>query len=280
MDEVRDPAAGSLLRSKLQPPQVPADYMPRPHVQAALAANPHARLIVLSAPAGFGKSTALAAMAQAYASAGNAVAWFSLSPEDDDPSRFFQQLIEALRVAIPGLGDDALSYLQNTMRVPAAALMESLLADLAQREQPLLLVLDDLHLVQDSELLASLNRLVKLAPAGFVLAIGSRSTPTLNLATWRAKEVLLELGASELRMSKDETREDLDRGGLHLDEVALNALHGHTEGWVVGVHLASLWLRHQPQASKQMAEMGGDQVAVGDYLLRSVFEQLSAEMQD
>jgi LuxR family maltose regulon positive regulatory protein len=280
MDEVRDPAAGSLLRSKLRPPQVPADYMPRPHVQAALAANPHARLIVLSAPAGFGKSTALAAMAQAYAAAGNAVAWFSLSPEDDDPSRFFQQLIEALRAAVPGLGDDALGYLQNTMRVPAAALMESLLADLAQREQPLLLVLDDLHLVQDAELLASLNRLVKLAPAGFVLAIGSRSTPTLNLATWRAKEVLLELGAPELRMSKDETREYLDRGGLHLDEVALNALHGHTEGWVVGVHLASLWLRHQPQASEQMAEMGGDQVAVGDYLLRSVFEQLSAEMQE
>ncbi|WP_171011801.1 LuxR C-terminal-related transcriptional regulator [Pseudomonas sp. 2FE] len=280
MDVVLDPAAGSLLRSKLTPPQVPADYLIRPQVQAALAAHPHARVLLFSAPAGFGKTTALAAMAQARGLVGSAVAWFSLSPEDDDPSRFFLQLIEALSAAIPGLGEDALGYLQNTMRVPVAAVMESLLVDLTQDEQPLLLVLDDLHLIHDTELLSSLNRLVKFAPPGFVLAIGSRSQPALNLATWRAKELLLEIGSPELRLTKSETRDYLDRSGLHLDEAALAALHGHTEGWMVGVHLASLWLRHRPQASQQMAEMGGDQAAVGDYLLRSVFEQLSVQMQE
>ncbi|MGH8352067.1 MAG: LuxR C-terminal-related transcriptional regulator [Pseudomonas sp.] len=280
MDVVLDPAAGSLLRSKLMPPQASADFFSRPQVQAALATHPHARLLLFSAPAGFGKTTALAALAEARRAAGSAVAWFSLGAEDDDPSRFFQQLIEALSAALPGLGADALGYLQNCMRVPVAAVMESLLVDLAQHEQPLLLVLDDLHLIQDAELLSALSRLVKFAPSGFALAIGSRSQPALNLATWRAKGLLLEIGSDELRLTQAETRDYLDRSGLQLDAAALAALHSHTEGWLVGVHLASLWLRHQPQASQQMAEMGGDQAAVGDYLLRTVFEQLPADLQD
>jgi len=269
-----------LLRSKLMPPQASTDSFSRPQVQAALAAHPHARLVLFSAPAGFGKTTALATLAETRRAAGSAVAWFSLSAEDDDPTRFFQQLIEALSAAIPGVGEDALGYLQNTMRVPVAAVMESLLVDLAQHEQPLLLILDDLHLIQDAELLSALGRLVKFAPNGFVLAIGSRSQPSLNLATWRAKGLLLEIGAQELRLSEAETRDYLDRSGLQLDASALAALHSHTEGWLVGVHLACLWLRHQPQASQQMAEMGGDQAAVGDYLLRTVFEQLPADLQE
>jgi len=280
MDEVLDPAAGSLQRTKLMPPQASADSFSRPQVQAALAAHPHARLILFSAPAGFGKSTALAALAEARQADGNAVAWFSLCTEDDDPSRFFQQLIEALNAALPGLGADALGYLQNTMRVPVAAVMESLLVDLAQHDQPLLLILDDLHLIQDAELLSALSRLVKFAPAGFVLAIGSRSQPALNLATWRAKGLLLEIGAEELRLTQAETGDYLGRSGLQLDTAALTALYSRTEGWMIGVHLASLWLRHQPQASQQMAEMGGNQAAVGDYLLRTVFEQLPTDLQE
>ncbi|MBU3054972.1 MAG: LuxR C-terminal-related transcriptional regulator [Pseudomonas indica] len=280
VDVVSDPAAGSLLRSKLTPPQVAADYLPRPMVQAALAAHPHARLLLFLAPAGFGKTTALAAMAESRRAAGDAVAWVSLGPDDDDPSRFFHQLIQALERAIPGLGEDARRYLQNTMRVPVAAVMESLLADLAQHDVPLLLVLDDLNLIQDGELFSALNRLVKLAPAGFTLAVGSRVQPPLNLATWRAKGLLLEIGPEELRLTEAETRDYLDRCGLTLDEASLAALYGHTEGWLVGVHLASLWLRHQPQASRQMVELIGNQAAVGDYLLRGVFEQLPLDLQE
>lgn len=280
MDVVVDPAAGSLLRSKLTPPQASADYLARPQVEAALSAHPHARLLLFSAPAGFGKTSALAALAQSRLDVGGAVAWLSLGPDDDEPARFFLQLIEALATLLPGLGEEALAYLQNTMRVPVAAVMESLLVDLAALEQPLLLVLDDLHLIQDAELLAALNRLIKFAPGSFTLAIGSRSQPALNLATLRAKGLLVEVGEQDLRLSKAETRDYLARSGLQLDAVAFSALYSHTEGWMVGVHLASLWLRHQPQAYAQMADMGTDQAAVGDYLLRTVFEQLPADKQE
>uniref|UniRef100_A4XVC9 Regulatory protein, LuxR n=1 Tax=Ectopseudomonas mendocina (strain ymp) TaxID=399739 RepID=A4XVC9_ECTM1 len=280
MDEVIDPAAGSLLRSKLSPPQAASDYLARPQVEAALLAHPHARLVLFSAPAGFGKTTALAMLASERRHAGAAVAWLSLGPGDDEPVRFFQQLIDALGRALPGLGEDALGYLRNTMRVPVEAVMESLLVDLAQRQEPLLLVLDDLHLIQDAELLAALNRLVKLAPPNFTLAIGSRSQPPLSLATLRAKGQLLELGSEELRLNPEEARSYLERSGLQLDGEAFAALYSHTEGWMIGMHLASLWLRHQPQPVQQMAEMGADQGAVGDYLLRSVFEQLPQERQE
>lgn len=280
MDEVIDPAAGSLLRSKLSPPQASTDHLARPQVEAALSAHPHARLVLFSAPAGFGKTTALAMFAAERRSAGASIAWLSLGPGDDEPVRFFQQLLEALGRALPGLGDDALGYLRNTMRVPVEAVMESLLVDLAQRQEPLLLVLDDLHLIQDAELLGSLNRLVKLAPPNFTLAIGSRSQPPLNLATLRAKGLLLEIGSEELRLNPQEARSYLERSGLQLDAEAFRALYSHTEGWMVGVHLASLWLRHQPQPGARMAELGAEQHAVGDYLLRSVFEQLPLERQE
>jgi LuxR family maltose regulon positive regulatory protein len=280
MDDVVGPAAGSLLRSKLSPPQACADYLARPQVEAALCAHPHARLVLFSAPAGFGKTTALAMFAAERRNAGSAVAWLSLGPGDDDPVRFFQQLIEALSRVLPGLGEDALGYLRNTMRVPVEAVMESLLVDLAQHQEPLLLVLDDLHLIQDAELLAALNRLIKLTPPTFTLAIGSRSQPPLSLATLRAKGLLLELGSEELRLNPEEARGYLERSGLQLDNEAFGELYSHTEGWMVGVHLASLWLRHQPRPVERMTELGADKTAVGDYLLRSVFEQLPADRQE
>ncbi|CAD5108776.1 LuxR C-terminal-related transcriptional regulator [Zestomonas carbonaria] len=280
MEVVLDPTAGSLQRSKLTPPQMPADYLPRPLVGAALEGHAHARLLLFSAPAGFGKTCALAAMAEQRRQAGRAVAWLSLGAEDDDPSRFFQQLIRSLGTALPGVGADALEYLKDTMQVPMAVVMESLLADLSRHSQPLLLVLDDLHLIRDAELVGTLDRLVRLAPEGFVLAVGSRAHLPLRLATWRAQDLLLEIGSDELRLSKEETRDYLARNGLELDAKTLDALYAQTEGWMVGVQLNSLLLRHQPQNPAPMAPVGGDQVAVGDHLLRSVFEQLPADMQE
>src|SRR5690606_26742168 len=127
---------------------------------------------------------------------------------------------------------------------------------------------------------ASLDRLARLAPEGFVLAIGSRARVPLRLATWRAHDLLLEIGPDELRLSREETRDYLASHGLELDDRALNTLYAQTEGWMVGVQLNSLLLRHQPEGAQPPAPVGGDPVAVGDHLLRSVFEQLPADMQE
>ncbi|WP_447121812.1 LuxR C-terminal-related transcriptional regulator [Pseudomonas aeruginosa] len=279
MDAVQDPAAGSLSHSRIVPPQVPAEYSLRPAIRNLLDRNPHSRVLMFSAPAGFGKTCALAALARERTVADQAVAWLSLAEEDDDPARFCRQLIEALGEAVPQLGDDAQTYLQNTMRVPVVAVIESLLGDLDRYARPLLLVLDDLHLVSNPDIFTGLNRLVQYAPPGLVLALGTRSQPALSLATWRAKGLLLEIGLEELRLGFEETREYLERSGLYLDEPCLKALYGQTEGWVVGVHLVSLWLRQQPQV-QEMALLDGDKQAVSAYLLAAVFERLPGDLQE
>jgi LuxR family transcriptional regulator, maltose regulon positive regulatory protein len=280
MGVAEEPAAESLSRSKLIPPQIPVDALSQPQVLSVLASHPCARVLLFCAPAGFGKTTALSLLVQQRQAQGHLVAWFSLAGEDDDPSRFYTQLIESLRGALPGFGADALNYLHNTMQVPVAAVMESLLVDLAVVSQPLLLVLDDLHELHNPELFSALNRLVRLAPAGFTLALGSRSHPPLSLATWRAKSLLLEIGSSELRLSLEQTGNYLSRLGLQLSDHDLIELHQRTEGWMVGVHLASLWLRNPRPSGVHMPDVSVGQGAVTDYLLRSVFEQLPHDLQE
>ncbi|WP_263142994.1 LuxR C-terminal-related transcriptional regulator [Pseudomonas sp. RIT-PI-AD] len=245
-----------------------------------MAAQPHARLILFAAPAGFGKTAALRDLAERRCQSGEAVAWLPLSAEDDLPLRFCQRLIETLADVLPGLGKGSLCALRNALPVTVEDVVESLLADFARQARRVLLVVDDLHLITHPELLAALGRLVKLGPANFVLAVGSCSQPPLNLATLRAKDWLLEIGLDELRLEREEIREYFALGGLPLDERTLTLLHAQTEGWFTGVHLARLWLLQHPQESAQLAQQLGDQAAVGDYLLRTVFERLPGQLQD
>lgn len=278
MDVVSGSVAGGPARPTLLPPPTSAGYLPRPRIQALFAANPRARLILLCAPAGFGKSTALGELVMAQRS-GSSCAWLALGAGDDDPARFLMRLIKALRTVLPGFGEDALAYLCNTMSTPVTVVVESMLVDLTRLTQPLLVVLDDFQ-VSDKELLAALGRLILLAPPGFTLAIGARTQPALSLATLRAKGLLLDIGPDELRLDPNEARDYLRYRGLRLDEAGVEALYAQTEGWMIGVQLASLWLSHQPQGSGLQTIPAGDQTAVGDYLLCSVFEQLSTELQD
>jgi LuxR family maltose regulon positive regulatory protein len=279
MDEVAvQSAATQLPRTRLMPAQ--ADFLSRPQLESALKANPHARVLLLAAPAGFGKTSCLLALAHEREQSGHAVAWLSLVPEDDEPGQFLRNLIDALAAQLSGFGDDAKAYLQNVMYVPVAAVMESLLVHLTQLESPVLLVLDDLHVIQNPELISALNRLIKFAPQGFTLAIGCRSQPALNLATLRAKDLLLEIGEKELRLSPDEARLYLSRSGLELEPAVFASLYEQTEGWLVGLQLACLWLRHRADANSPISVLGDDQDEVGEYLLRSVFEQMPTERQE
>lgn len=279
MDLVFETAAGSLSRHPPSLPQVPADHLYLPQVQSALDRSAHFRVLSFSAPAGFGKSAALAALAAQREASGHAVVWLSLECADDDPVRFCTKLSEALSAALPGVGEDAVSYLQNTLRVPVVAVMESLLMDLARCQRPVLLVLDDFDQIGHDEIIAGLNRMVQYAPPSFTLAIGSRSQPPLNLATWRAKGLLLEIGLDDLRLSQEQTREYLRRDGVELADECLRLLYAQTEGWMIGVRLVSLWLRQQPCAAGiDLEVLRGDPAAVGGYLLRAVFERLPEEI--
>lgn len=271
--------AGSLLRSRLTPPLVKADYLSRPRLHEALVHHPDARVVLIAAPAGFGKSSALAALAELKREQGWSVAWLSLEAGEDDPRTFWQMLIESVRQSLPHFGQDASEFLDNTISVPVAALVESLIMDLHHSEQPLLLVVDDLHVITDKATLDGLARLVQFAPAGVQLAFGSRELPPMPLATWRARHWMIELGQDDLRLSQEETRSYLKRHGGELDDKLLGKLTQQTEGWMVGVHLAGLWLGSEQAKGREVKALP-EQEGMADYLLASVFEQLPADLQE
>lgn len=280
MDEVHDPAVDSLLRSKMTPPGVPVDHVNRPGLEQALAQHVTARLLLLCAPAGFGKTTALVNLAAARSAQGQSVAWLSLAADDDEPGRFFNQLIDSVAGVISGFGEQASGYLYNVLQVPVASVLESLLLDLAAFDRPLLLILDDFHLIQNRDILNALTRLVQLAPKSFTLAIGSRTLPSMALATLRAKDLLLEIGQDDLRLSEAEARDYLQRSGVQVADETFVQLYQRTEGWVIGLHLASLWLRNRPEAASELRGLSGDKSVVGNYLLSSVFEQLPEDLRE
>ncbi|KAF1052745.1 MAG: HTH-type transcriptional regulator MalT [Stenotrophomonas maltophilia] len=274
MDVLFDTAAGSLLRHAPAFPPVTADHLQLPLVQAALDRSAHSRVLLFCAPAGFGKSSALTELAARREAVGEHVAWLTLSDADDAPGVFCRRLVEALAPALPAQGAQALTYLREAGEVPVIALMESLLIDLAAAERPLLLVLDDLQRISQPALFAGLNRLVQFAPPGLTLALGSRTQPPLNLATWRGKGLLLEVGVDELRLSAEQTRQCLQAEGLELPDSLLDAVHAQAEGWVMGVRLLARWLREHPAEAERLQ---GEQ-AVEHYLLREVFEGLPEDI--
>lgn len=247
----------------------------RPRLQA-LADQPHAHLIVFCAPPGSGKTMALRGLMARRLASGHGVAWLSVEAADDKPPRFFRRLLRCLALSLPELAALADAGEARTPEEWA----EGLLSVLAQRPQRLLLVLDDLHWVTHPGIHAALDVLVRSAPSGFTVAVGSRVQPPLSLATFRAKDCLLEFGAEELRLSLDELRDYLGHSGLCPDEQTLAGLHGRTEGWVTGVRLACHGSPRQSIAAHASVPFTVEHAAMGDYLRKALFERLTAGQQE
>jgi len=228
MDVVTDTAGGLAHPSWRFPPCVPDGYVLRPRLHRLLAEQANARLILLSAPAGSGKSSLLAELIACRQAQGSACVWLSLGAGDVEPRHFLTRLLQALRLQLPGL-----SLAPSSATTPARFL-DCLLAELGELRRPLLLVLDDWQ-PACVELLTAFNRFIRLAPAGLTLAIACEHRPALNLAVLRAKGQLLQIGLDDLCLTREEMR---DLAPADANEEAVQALHALTEGWLPGVLLA------------------------------------------
>lgn len=283
MNEVLDQPADYNLPSEIVSAAVSERYIARPTIQSALTTQPLARLILLSAPAGFGKTRELVSLATISADRDSSVAWLKLTAESNTSIGFFQQLSDALSAAYVGLGDayPALSSSEvSEANVDAVSLMESVLGNILKLQRPLLLVLDDFQFITSPDLLSAINRLINYAPDGFSLAIGTRVRPKLSMATWRAKGYLAEIGERELRLSEDETRLYLQRSGHNLDAIAFRKIYSYTEGWITGVLQVSEWLKLNSQRVEALFDFQSDKASIGTYLSNAVFDALPAEQQD
>lgn len=267
----------SLLATKYHCPAPVPDLVVRPRVASLLEAGLHRRLILISAPAGFGKTTLAAGQARsAVGSAGlpPQVAWLSLDAGDNTPLRFWAYLIAALQAVAPTVGLVAQAALQAPQPPPIEPLLTELINDLAGLAHRLLLVLDDYHTISAPAIHQALDVLLEHAPANFCLLITTREDPPLALARLRARGQLAEIRAADLRFSEAETGDFLNTMqalALPGDDVA--TLVARTEGWITGLRLAALSLQHTDDRHAFVAAFGASHRFLTDYLVDEVLSR-------
>ncbi|MCY1338433.1 HTH-type transcriptional regulator MalT [compost metagenome] len=263
-------------------PPLPAGYVSRPRLCERLAAGLHGRLLLISAPAGFGKSSLASEFCQHLPEQWRSL-WFGLSRRDSDPGRFLERLLGGLRQYFPDVGEEALTLLRMRQRHQPFAFEEWLdglldeLADCLDAEQPLLLVLDDYHLAQGAVLDRCLQFFLNHLPAGLVLLVTSRQRPDWHLARLRLSQQLLELQEQDLRLTGDEAASLLADQGATLCGADLQALLQRSEGWVAGLRL---WLlTAADETDGRLPSFHGADGLIRDYLLEEVIERQSREVQ-
>jgi LuxR family maltose regulon positive regulatory protein len=251
------------------------DLVPRPRLAERLDEGLAAGLMLVCAPAGYGKTVLLADWARRVR---RPVAWLSLDAGDNDPARFWRHGVAALDRGRPGLAERVGPLFGPPAPASYEGLVTALINDLAAgsgADQPLV-VLDDYHLIDSGAVHASLGFLVEHRPPGLNLVLASRSDPPLALARLRGRGQLAELRAAELRFTAEEAAVLLRRaaaaGGVALPETAVAALAARTEGWAAGLQLAALSLRGQRDAAGFTAAFTGSHRFVLDFLAEEVLE--------
>ena len=230
-------------------------------------------LTLVSAPAGFGKSTLLSAWIdqRARQDPGLRVAWISLDEGDSDPSRFLLYLAAALHGVEPSCGADAMAALHSPQPPSAETILTDLINEIDGIAGDILLVLDDYHAVQSPPVDDALAFLLEHLPAHLRLLIATREDPNLPLARLRARGELTELRADDLRFSPDEAADFLGRVmGLQLTAEDVAALESRTEGWIVGLQLAGLSMKGQEDLAGFIHSFAGSHRFVLDYLAEEV----------
>jgi len=267
-----------LLATKLHLPRPRAQLIPRSHLVERLQQGVTGALTLVSAPAGFGKTTLLA---QWRAATRAPVAWLSLEPEDNEPIQFLTYLIAALQTLAPHLGARAHALLGLPQPAELAIVLASLTNDLlGWQGEDFVLVLDDYHVITAEPIHHALTYLVEHLPPQMHLILATRSDPPLPLARLRARGHLTELRAAELRFEGAEADAFLKEVmGLHLTQEEVTTLQTRTEGWIAGLQLAALSLQGRADAASALAAFSGSHRFVLDYLSEEVLSRQPAEVQ-
>jgi LuxR family transcriptional regulator, maltose regulon positive regulatory protein len=261
-----------LVRTKLWPPAPRAELIPRASLVSLLQAGLEGKLCLVDAPAGFGKTTLLTQWRAA--AGGGRVAWVSLDEGDNDPTRFWNYVIEAFRTVEPSVGTTALLALQRRSVDIHRVVLPSLLNDLGEIGSPLVLVLDDYHLVTNASCHQTLGLFLDHLPAGIHVLLSTRADPPLSLASMRARAELAEIRVAELQFTNQEASALLNGSiGLQLATEAVERLTERTEGWAAGLVLAGLSLQGREDPNGFIASFHGDNRHVADYLATEVLER-------
>jgi LuxR family maltose regulon positive regulatory protein len=266
-----------LLDTKLVPPTPRAGTVPRPRLEPG-PERPSTRLTLVSAPAGFGKTTLVAGWLASRP--GTAVAWVSLDEGDSRAESFWSYVLTALDRAAPGSAAAGLALL-GSGQAPVTAVLTAVLNELSVLPDELDLVLDDYHLADGPEVQEGMAYLVDHLPPHIHLTISTRADPGLPLARLRARGELAEIRAADLRFTAEEAASYLNgSAGLDLEPAQVAALESRTEGWVAALQLAALSLRGRADPAAFIAGFAGDDRYVVDYLVDEVLSREPGDVRD
>ena len=278
------PGPAALLETKLYVPRSRRDLVPRPRLSERLDRGIASKLTLVSAPAGFGKTTLLTewlAAGPAGPADERLAAWLSLDRADNDPASFWTYVIAALRTAAPGVGEGALALLRAPRPPPIETVLTALLNDLGATAAEIVLVLDDYHVIDARDVQDQMAFLLDHLPPQLHVVIAGRADPAVPLARWRARGELAEVRAAELRFTPDEAAAYLNEMmGLRLTARDVAALEGRTEGWIAALQLAALSMQGRDDVAGFIAGFAGDDRYVVDYLAEEVLQRQPERVQD
>jgi LuxR family maltose regulon positive regulatory protein len=266
-----------LLATKFYIPPPRPEQVSRGRLLAHLELSLSRKLTLVSAPAGYGKTTLVIDWISQIKNA--SVGWLSLDEGDNDPARFISYVIAAIQKAIPGAGEWALAMLQSPRMVgskalPVETLLNFLVNDLASIPDPILLVLEDYHFIQAEAIHRIITYLLDHLPANLHLVLITRAEPALPLARLRARGQMVEIRTNDLRFTDEEVAEFLNRSmklGLDNEKVAL--LSARTEGWIAGLLMAAVSMSSRDDVDTFINDFTGSNRYIMDYLVEEVLQQ-------
>ncbi|MFL5586976.1 MAG: LuxR C-terminal-related transcriptional regulator [Ktedonobacteraceae bacterium] len=266
-----------ILATKLYIPRLRPNVVSRPRLLERLNEGLYRKLTLISAPAGFGKTTLVS---QWLAAGPRLTAWLSLDKGDSDPPLFLTYLVAALQTIAPTIGVGVLGALQSPQPPPTETILTALLNEITAIPDKFVLVLDDYHVIEAKPIDHALTYLVEHLPPQMQLVISTREDPSLPLARLRAGGHLTEVRAVDLRFTPSEAAEFLNQGmGLNLSAEDITALEARTEGWIAGLQLAAISLQGQQDSTSFITSFTGSHHFVLDYLLEEVLGQQSESLQ-
>ena len=292
------PVTAPLLTTRLHIPRVRPELVPRRRLLDRLHAGLHGKLTLISAPAGFGKTTLASAWvselrdrigdqdlvdpSRVGADSEIEVSWLSLDENDNDPGRFLTYLVAAFKTVDPHFGDDALRLLQRPQSPAPETVVTSIVNELAAKQQRVVLVLDDYQVLTELGVHQAVEFLLDHQPMQLHLVITTRLDPPLPLSRLRARDQLTEIRQQDLRFTPDESEAFLRHSmGLLLSAAQIQALEKSTEGWITGLQLAALSMqgRDEGERARFIAGFSGRYRFILDYLTDEVLKRQTAEVQ-
>jgi len=272
----------AIIQGKLFPANGTRKPLPRPRLDSSSdVLDGIFPVVVVAAPAGYGKSTLMARWHARLLERGVTCAWLSLDEDDNDATRFLRHLVTALQKASAHIGKNAAEDLIADLASGSRSLLEAIAGDLAQVQHRMVLFLDDLHLVERPEVREILDWLINYSPRSLQYVIGTRQGPGLRLSGLRVRSQLLELGPEQLQFDAREAAQFYrSRLGRDLPAPDLQTLLAKTEGWPAALELAALVLAGSSEPSAFIRQFAGTDTSVVDYLCDMVLSQMDKRTRD